>query len=63
MPISSVHLIANLPNCLLHTPAAFCLTSLSYMFTPYFIFVTFYLILVFSAATVESIKKNLTAAA
>lgn len=36
----------------------FCLTCLSYVFTECFIFGTFYFILVFSAATVKSLKKK-----
>lgn len=58
MPISSLHPVANLPICLWRAPAALCLTFLSYVFTQCSIFVTFYFILVFSAATVKSIKKS-----
>lgn len=61
MPICPLHLPATLPICLLHLPAA--ADILSYMFTEWFIFGTFYFILVFSAATVESIKQTLTDAA
>lgn len=53
MPISSLHPIANLPICLRRAPAALCLTFLSYVFTQCSIFVTFYFILVFSAAEIN----------
>lgn len=62
MPISSVRLIANLPICLLHAPAALRFAFLCYVFTQCFMFVTFYFILLFSAATVKSIG-NLSEAA
>lgn len=61
-PISSAHLIADFSICPLHTPAAFSLTSLSYVFSQCFIFVALYFIPVFSAATIKPIK-DLTEAA